>query len=281
MQKQSRRPHWLKKKLLSNHPAIEYTKAVLKASGANTVCQAASCPNIFDCFSRKTATFLILGRNCTRNCAFCSVAKGPAEAVDNAEPGRILEAVMALGLERVVITSVTRDDLKDGGSCQFVRVIEELRRKLGGRLVIEALVPDFRGKIDDIKRVAECEVDVFAHNIETAPRLYKKIRPGADYKRSIDLLRGAKAVNPRLKTKSGFMLGLGEARDEMAEVIKDLKAAGCETLSIGQYLRPSSLQVEVREFIKPDKFREYERLGHEAGFQDVQSGPFVRSSYRP
>lgn len=279
MQKLMRRPAWLKKRL-DNNPDFDFTKAVLREFGINTVCEAAGCPNIYDCFSKKAATVLILGNNCTRDCAFCSVGKGPAEAPREDEPAVVCEVVRALGLGRVVITSVTRDDLSDGGSGQFARVIEAIRENLGEKVVIEVLVPDFKGNKADIRRVAEVKPDIFGHNVETPPRLYKKVRPKADYERSIDVLRYAKEANPLLKTKSGFMVGLGETEEEIKSIMVDLRAADCDMLAIGQYLRPSMAQVEIMEFIHPDGFLRFKELGYSLGFKDVQSGPFVRSSYR-
>lgn len=278
MQKLISQPAWLKKRLESN-PDFNYTKTILREFGVNTVCESARCPNIFDCFSKKAATFLILGNTCTRSCAFCSVGKGRPEALKEDEPYRIVEAVSALGLRHVVITSVTRDDLSDGGSGQFIRVIEALRKRLGKKIGIEVLVPDFKGIKADIRRVANADLGIFGHNLETAPRLYKKIRPKADYERSINVLRYAKEANQVLKTKSGFMLGLGETEGEVKSLMEDLIEADCDMLAIGQYLRPSLAQVEVGEFIKPDKFLRYKELGYSMGFKDVQSGPFVRSSY--
>lgn len=278
MQKLIKQPAWLKKRL-DNNPDFNFTKSVLREFSINTVCESARCPNIFDCFSKKAATFLILGNNCTRDCAFCSVGKGRAEAPEEDEPDRAAEAVSTLSLGRVVITSVTRDDLSDGGSGQFVRVIEAIRKRIGKKIGIEVLVPDFKGNKADIKRVAGANPDIFGHNVETAPRLYKKIRPKADYERSINVLRYAKEANPLLTTKSGFMLGLGETEEEIKSLMNDLRAASCDMLAIGQYLRPSAAQVEVKEFIKPDKFSRFKELGYSLGFKNVQSGPFVRSSY--
>jgi len=272
-------PQWLKKKINCG-PEFDFTRSVLAEFGINTVCQSAKCPNIFDCFSGKTATFLILGDVCTRGCAFCCVHKGNPAEPDKDEPGRIAEAAAMLGLRHVVITSVTRDDLPDGGSGQFVRAISALRGRSGKGTEIEVLVPDFRGNEPDIRRVIEASPDIFSHNIETVPRLYGEIRAGADYRRSINVLKAAKEPNPAVTTKSGIMLGLGETQDEAIASMVDLRAAGCDMLSIGQYLRPTAGQIEIKRIVGPDEFSELKQIGLKMGFKKVQSGPFVRSSYK-
>ena len=273
-------PQWPKKRINCG-PGFDFTRSVLAEFGINTVCQSARCPNIFDCFSARTATFLILGDVCTRGCAFCCVRKGRPGEPDKDEPGKIAEAAAILGLRRVVITSVTRDDLADGGSGQFVRTINALRNKLGKDAQIEVLIPDFSGSEPDIRRVVEAAPDIFSHNIETVPRLYGEIRAGADYQRSIGVLKTAKAINPAITAKSGIMLGLGETQEEVVSAMADLRTAGCDMLSIGQYLRPSAGQIEVREFIEPEIFLKLEKTGYSLGFKDVHSGTFVRSSYSP
>lgn len=276
---QKLQPQWLKKRI-SCEPGFAFTKSVLAEFGINTVCQSARCPNIFDCFSKKRATFLILGDVCTRGCAFCCVRQGRPGEPDKDEPGRIAEAAAMLDLRHIVITSVTRDDLADGGSTQFVSVINAIRNRLGKCIEIEVLTPDFKGSKADIKRVVEARPDIYGHNVETVPRLYKKIRAGADYQRSIGALKAAKEINPDLATKSGVMLGLGETEEEVIAVMRDLRSAGCDMLSVGQYLRPSAGQVEVEEFIKPRVFLRFEKAGYSLGFKDVNSGVFVRSSWR-
>jgi len=273
------RPAWLKKSII-NSPAIGTTMAVLKEYGLNTVCQSARCPNIFDCFSRKTATFLILGNTCTRNCSFCAVKKGRPANADVDEPQHIVEAVSVLGLSHVVITSVTRDDLPDGGAGQFVKTIEALKNKKGDAVEIEVLVPDFKGDREALEAVVGASPDIFSHNIETVPRLYRAIRPQADYNRSLEALRFAKEIKPDLCTKSGVMAGFGETKSEVVSVMAGLKAAGCDIFTIGQYLRPSTEQIAVERFVTPDEFLGFKKIGLEMGFEKIESGPFVRSSYR-
>jgi lipoic acid synthetase len=274
---QSHYPQWLKKRITYNAD-LAFTRSVLTEFGAGTVCQAARCPNIFDCFSRRTATFLILGDVCTRNCAFCFVKKGRPFGWDVYEPLKIAEISAMLGLKRVVITSVARDDLSDGGSGAFSRTINAVRGRLGSEIKTEVLVPDFQGRPQDVKRVVDAAPDVFGHNVETVPRLYATVRPQADYKRSLDIFRIARRFDPRLVTKSGIMVGLGETEGEIKDLMNDLIAAGCDMLSIGQYLRPSAAQVEVSKIYNPEDFSRFNELGRSLGFKDVHSGPFVRSS---
>ncbi len=273
------RPAWLKKSII-NSPAIGATAAVIKEYGLNTVCQSARCPNIFDCFSRKTATFLILGNTCTRNCSFCAVKKGRPANADIDEPQRIVEAVSTLGLGHVVITSVTRDDLPDGGAGQFVKTIEALKNKKGDAVEIEVLVPDFKGDREALEAVVGASPDIFSHNIETVPRLYRSIRPQADYKRSLEVLRFAKEIKPDLSTKSGIMAGFGETKTEVVSVMTDLRNTDCDIFTVGQYLRPSVEQAVVERFVTPDEFLEFKKIGLEMGFKKIESGTFVRSSYR-
>jgi lipoic acid synthetase len=265
MQILNQRPHWLKKAIKSG-PDFSSTRAILEEYGLNTVCRSAKCPNIFDCFSKRVATFLILGDICTRGCAFCAVSKGGPADIDPDEPGRVAEAVCALGLKSVVITSVTRDDLADGGAGQFAKTVRALRRKSGGNIEIEVLAPDFKGDKGAINTVAAGRPDIFGHNIETVPRLYGQIRPGADYKRSLSLLKAAKETRSGITIKSGMMAGLGETRAEIISVMADLKSAGCDIFTIGQYLRPSTDQVPVERFITPDEFLEFKKTGLEMGF---------------
>ena len=273
------RPAWLKKSII-NTPDFGATVAVLKEYGLNTVCQSARCPNIFDCFSRKTATFLILGNTCTRNCSFCAVKKGRPVNAGVDEPQRIVEAVSALGLSHVVITSVTRDDLPDGGAGQFVKTIEALKNKKGDAVEIEVLVPDFKGDRKALEAVAGASPDIFSHNIETVPRLYRSIRPQADYKRSLEVLRFAKEIKPDLSTKSGIMAGLGETRTEVVSVMTDLRNTDCDIFTVGQYLKPSTEQIAVERFVTPDEFMDFKKIGLEMGFEKIESGPFMRSSYK-
>ncbi len=269
---------WLKK-TIPNSPNIAATMRIMKELSVNTVCHSARCPNVFECFSKRRATFLILGTVCTRNCAFCYVEKGLAETIRPDEPKRIAEAVLSLGLRHVIVTSVTRDDLPDGGSKQFTEVMQAIRGISREKIYIEVLIPDFKGSSADIKRVVYAKPDIFSHNVETVPSLYSQIRPEADYLRSLDVLKLAKDTLPGLVTKSAIMLGLGEKEKEVIAVMEDLKAAGCDMLAIGQYLQPSSEQVSVKEFVSPQQFMTLKDAAYLLGFKYVQSGPFVRSSY--
>jgi len=245
----------------------------------HTICQSALCPNIGRCFAAGTATFLILGDVCTRRCTFCAVKKGQPGPVDEAEPEHLREAVEKMGLKYVVITSVTRDDLPDGGAAHFARTVTLLRENTAD-ITIEVLVPDFRGSEEALRTVVESSPQVINHNVETVSRLYPEVRPGADYDRSLELLYMVKKLNPPIATKSGLMLGLGESREEVIEVMGDLREANCDLLTIGQYLQPSIQHHPVIRFVPPAEFAEYETIGREMGFAEVASSPLVRSSYR-
>ena len=271
-------PPWLKQKAAP--PAVmSEMKELVTRLNLHTICESAGCPNIGECFSRKTATFLILGDICTRNCAFCAVKKGTPLPVDKKEPQSILKAVQALGLKYVVITSVSRDDLVDRGASQFAEVIKTLHKKKD-RIIIEVLIPDFCGSSDALMSVIQSEPHVINHNIETVPRLYRKVRPEAVYKRSLDLLKKVKYINSTIITKSGLMLGLGETKDEIIEVMDDLQKADCDLITMGQYLQPSSKHHPVIEFVTPEKFSLYERIGIKMGFAGIVSAPLVRSSFK-
>jgi lipoic acid synthetase len=270
-------PPWLRCRL-SSGTAVRSTVATLEALNVNTVCQSAHCPNIGECFSRKTATFLILGNVCTRSCSFCAVRGGEPTQLDADEPARVARAVARLSLRYVVITSVTRDDLADGGSGHFVATIRAVRALCPG-VTVEVLVPDFRGDAELIETVVDGCPDVFGHNVETVPRLYPDVRPGADYGRSLDVLRLAKNRDSEILTKSGIMVGMGETRDEVAAVMNDLQSVHCDILTIGQYLSPSRKHYPVVEFVTPEVFEKYARVGEEIGFKHVASAPLVRSSY--
>ncbi|MAG92864.1 MAG: lipoyl synthase [Planctomycetaceae bacterium] len=270
-----RLPKWLKRPMPS--AGMQFTGGVIDALGLETVCESAKCPNQTECWSDKTATVMILGNVCTRPCAFCSVPRGKTEAVADDEPQRVAEAAVRLGLSHVVITSVTRDDLPDGGADHFYRCVLEIRRRTQAR--IEVLTPDFLGNRSAIVRVIEAEPDVFNHNIETVPRLYDRVRRNADYRRTLDLLRLVKQTDPRILTKSGLMLGLGETRDELLDVCADLADAGCEMITLGQYLPPTLEHLPVDRFVPPEEFDELGRLVRQMGIPQVASGPFVRSSY--
>jgi lipoic acid synthetase len=272
-----RLPEWLKVRLPGSGEYAE-TKALLRSQKLVTVCEEARCPNLGHCWSRGTATIMILGELCTRRCGFCAVAPGrPNGHVDWDEPRRVGEAVAGMNLRHTVITSVARDDLSDGGSTVFARVIEEIRRRSG--TVIEVLVPDFRGHADDLQRVIDARPDVINHNIETVERLHSMVRPSARYARSLELLERVKKSGAAIKTKSGIMLGLGEQEDEVLTTFRDLVAHGCDLLTIGQYLRPSPQHLPVIEFVHPDRFRWWGEQATAAGFESVASGPLVRSSF--
>jgi len=275
---QSRRfPEWLKKSVPSSSN-LEKVTALLQDLRLNTVCQSALCPNRGECFARGTATFMILGNVCTRDCRFCAVPHGKPEPVDEEEPYRVAEAARRLGLKHVVITSVTRDDLPDGGASHFAAVIKAIRDKLP-QACVEVLTPDFKGQEEALALVVQARPDIFNHNVETVPRLYPKVRPQANYRRSLEVLRKIKEMDPGIYTKSGFMVGLGETREEILEVMADLRAVGCDILTIGQYLQPSPRHLEVEEYVTPATFDWYAHKGEEMGFLHVASGPFIRSSY--
>ena len=271
-------PEWLKKRAPQQELLQEMQK-LLRSLSLHTVCEEARCPNIGECFTRKTATFMILGDRCTRNCRFCAVKKGNPLPLDPQEPENVAKAVNKLRLKYVVITSVTRDDLDDGGANQFAKTIKEIR-KLNKGAKIEVLIPDFKGSLSSLKKVIEAKPFVLNHNLETIPRLYSEVRPLANYERSLKLLEQAKELNSSIYTKSGLMVGLGETFGEVIEVMKDLRRVKCDILTIGQYLRPSIKHLPVKEYVRPEKFEEYEKIGKSQGFLSVISGPFVRSSYR-
>ena len=252
---------------------------LLSSLNLHTICESAHCPNAGGCFKRKTATFLILGNVCTRNCRFCAVDKGTPLPVDDEEPEHLLQAVEKLGLRYVVITSVTRDDLDDGGAAQFVKSINIIHERRPGTLV-EVLVPDFLGSAEAIRAVVTARPEVVNHNIETVPRLYPEVRSMADYRRSVNLFAMAKASDSGIITKSGLMLGLGETKDEVIQVMKDLRNAGCDLITLGQYLSPSSRHYPIARYVTPDEFTELGDIAKEMGFAEAASAPLVRSSYR-
>jgi len=254
-------------------------KRLLDGLNLHTICQSAHCPNIGECFSRKTAAFLILGDVCTRHCTFCAVKKGVPIPVDEKEPQHLLEAVERLGLKYVVITSVTRDDIFDGGAYQFVKTINILHENRDGA-IIEVLIPDFLGSAEALEAVVEASPQVINHNVETVPRLYSEVRPGADYNRSVELLLRVKRLDPEIVTKSGLMLGLGETRQEVIAVMNDLREADCDLLTLGQYLQPSPKHHPVIRFVLPEEFAEYRGIGKDMGFTEVASAPLVRSSFK-
>ncbi|MFP4163667.1 MAG: lipoyl synthase [Chitinispirillaceae bacterium] len=270
-------PAWLKRPSAFSGKQSQVA-SLLESCGLNTVCAEAKCPNRGECFSKGTATFLILGSVCTRNCAFCGVESGTPLPPDPDEGERLAEAASRMGLKHVVITSVTRDDLSDGGAHAFATVVEAVRRRLPGATV-EVLIPDFGGCEQALGTVLDSAPDVLNHNIETVPRLYSSVRPQAEYDRSLELLSRA-ASDGRAAVKSGMMVGLGEQLQEVEGVMADLRASGCTILTVGQYLRPSRSQVPVKEFVTPQQFSSYEQIALSLGFEHVFSGPYVRSSYR-
>ncbi|MFP4084837.1 MAG: lipoyl synthase [Desulfonatronovibrio sp.] len=271
-----RKPEWLRVRLPASADFARVDKD-LENLHLNTVCRSANCPNIFECFSRKTATFLILGNVCTRNCRFCNVSSGRPEIVDPSEPERISEAVSKLGLKHVVITSVTRDDLEDGGAGHFAEVLNTLKKDHPGSS-LEVLVPDFKANRKAIDRVLNAGPDVYGHNLETAGRLYPEVRSGADYTSSLNILSYVRKSAPGIRVKTGIMAGLGETDHEIMETMEHAAGHGCQMLTIGQYLRPSTGNLAVRRYVAPEKFAEYERAGEKLGMV-MFCGPLVRSSY--
>lgn len=273
----TRRPEWLKLSPLDPF-IMNKMKDLIKKARLHIVCESARCPNRTECFSHDTATFMILGNICTRNCTFCAVQLGKTTSIDNDEPGHIVDVVSKLGLRYVVVTSVTRDDLKDGGASHFAQTIASLH-KYDADIIVEVLIPDFRGSVSALKRVIDATPLVISHNIETVPRLYSEVRPEAVYERSVQLLCQAKLMDREIITKSGIMLGLGEKRQEVIEVMNDLRQAGCDIITIGQYLQPSLEHHEVVEYVTEGEFNKYKNIGMELGFTAVVAGPLVRSSY--
>jgi lipoic acid synthetase len=273
----TRRPEWLK--LSSLEPAVlNRATKLTRDLKLHTVCESARCPNRAKCFSEDTATFMILGDVCTRNCTFCAVKHGKPKAPDPQETDHVVQAVNRLGLRYVVVTSVTRDDLPDGGSSQFAQTIRAIHR-YDSKIAVEVLVPDFQGSASALRTVMDASPAVLNHNVETVPRLYPEVRPQAKYQRSLDLLKQAKLLDGSLLTKSGFMLGLGESRAEVIEVMADLRQSGCDLLTIGQYLQPSLGHHGLVKYVRPEEFEEYRTMGEKLGFVSVVSGALVRSSF--
>jgi lipoic acid synthetase len=276
-EEQKVKPSWLKQRLPAGFICEEVSTLINNAK-VHTVCQEARCPNIWECFSRKTATFMIMGDHCTRNCRFCAVAHGPNRFPNPEELVRIAGMVQNLNLDYVVITSVTRDDLPDGGASFFVQTVKEIRRKVP-HAIIELLIPDFQGNKDALRSITEVRPDVLNHNIETVPRLYTIVRPEAIYQRSLDLLRQVVTFDSTIITKSGLMLGLGEQPEEILNTLKDLLDAGSQLVTMGQYLQPTKAHLPVERYIPPKEFNNWHKIALEMGFAEVASGPFVRSSY--
>lgn len=273
-----RKPSWIRAKAPID-PNVLRLKRLIKEKNLHTVCEEAACPNLGECFAHGTATFMIMGELCTRRCPFCDVAHGRPKPLDENEPQHLADAIEIMDLKYVVITSVDRDDLRDGGAGHFVECINAVRERMD-TIKIEVLVPDFRGRMDRALEIFEqAPPDVFNHNLETVPRLYKQVRPGADYQWSLDLIRAFKARHPDVPTKSGLMLGLGEDLDEVRAVMQDLRDHDCDMLTLGQYLQPSRHHLAVERFVSPEEFAQLAKDGEAMGFKNVASAPMVRSSY--
>jgi lipoyl synthase len=273
-----RKPDWIRIRIPAS-PAVSELKNILRENRLHTVCEEASCPNLPECFSHGTATFMIMGDKCTRRCSFCDVAHGRPDPLDTEEPENLAKTIAQMQLRYVVITSVDRDDLRDGGAAHFTACLQAIRAK-NPNIKIEVLVPDFRGRMEvALDAVALGLPDVFNHNLETVPRLYKQARPGSDYQWSLNLLKKFKARFPHVPTKSGLMLGLGETNEEIIEVLKDMRAHDIDMLTLGQYLAPSKHHIRVERFVSPEEFRKLGEIAKQYGFTSVASGPLVRSSY--
>ncbi|HEX2922995.1 MAG TPA: lipoyl synthase [Chloroflexota bacterium] len=272
-----RKPPWLMKRL-SPDADVADVRRLLRQQSLHTVCENARCPNLGECFSRKTATFLILGDVCTRHCGYCAIASGSPPPLDAGEPERVAETTANLGLRHVVVTSVTRDDLPDGGAAHFAETIRAIRHRCPGTIV-EVLIPDFGGSAASLQLVLDAAPDILNHNVETVPRLFPTVRPQGDYPRSLELLKRAKDGLSKGYTKSGLMVGVGETEEEVRQVMSDLRGVGCDIFTAGQYLRPSKTHLEVQQYYTPEAFKQLQADGEEMGFLFVASGPFVRSSY--
>jgi len=272
-----RHPPWIRVRAPAGE-AVAATHGIVRSLGLTTVCEEARCPNIGECWAQRTATFMLLGDRCTRNCQFCAVDHGQPRGVDHDEPRRVGEAVARLGLRYVVVTSVNRDDLPDGGAAHFAETARQVRVRVGD-CTVEVLIPDFQGDHAALARVVESPIGVLSHNIETVPRLYKSVRSGSRYERSLGVLAEAKCLRPGLRTKTGLMLGLGEEPREVLAVLRDLRAVGCDVLTLGQYLRPSKEQLPIVRYVAPEDFATLEEEARDLGFVHVEAGPLVRSSY--
>ncbi len=273
-----RKPRWIRAKTHSN-PEVIRLKALLRENNLHTVCEEAACPNLGECFTHGTATFLIMGNICTRRCPFCDIAHGRPDPLDENEPNHLARTIATMRLKHVVVTSVDRDDLRDGGSVHFTQCIAEIRQQ-SPRTTIEVLVPDFRGRMDiALENMTKSLPDIFNHNLESIPRLYKAIRPGSNYQWSLDLIKKFQDMHPSIPTKSGLMLGLGETLEEIQQVMQDLRDHGCRMLTLGQYLQPSRHHLAVERFVTPAEFDQLALVGKKMGFEHVASGPMVRSSY--
>lgn len=272
-----RHPDWLKVKIGGGENYAK-TKALLRSAKLHTICEEAKCPNIAECFGCGTAVFLILGDTCTRNCRYCNVKHGKPRSINLKEPHDVAESVRQLDLKYVVITSVTRDDLMDGGASTFYDTVIETK-KLNKNCKVEVLIPDFKGNIDSLKKVIDSEPDVINHNIEVAEELFNSIRPEGNYKMSLELLKNIKKINKDMKTKSGFMIGIGENKEQIIKTMKDLRKADVDFLTIGQYLQPTKNHAEIKKYYTPEEFDEFKEIAIDLGFKHVESAPLVRSSY--
>jgi lipoic acid synthetase len=272
-----RHPEWIRVRIPAGEGYLR-TRKIVAESGVATVCEEAHCPNVAECWAHGTATFMLMGEVCTRNCGFCAVTHGRPQALDPEEPHRLAEAVAKLGLRHVVLTSVDRDDLPDLGAAHFAAAVRAVRSRLP-ECAIEVLTPDFQGRRACVETVADAPLAVYNHNLETVPRLYRRVRAGARYERSLDVLRWARERRAGIRTKAGLMLGLGEETGEVLEVLRDLRSVGCEILTLGQYLRPTKNHLPIERYLHPDEFRELGAEARALGFRHVESGPLVRSSY--
>ena len=273
-----KKPNWIRIRH-ANSSKVNELKKTLRSQDLFTVCEEAQCPNLSECFNHGTATFMIMGQICTRRCPFCDVAHGRPKPLDKNEPGHLADTISKMALKYVVITSVDRDDLRDGGASHFKDCIDNIRKKTP-LVKIEVLAPDFRGRVDKALNIFDdCAPDVFNHNLETVPSLYPKVRPGSDYEQSLDLLKSFKERHPHVKTKSGLMLGVGETDTQVIDVLKDLREHKVDMLTLGQYLQPSRHHLAVEEYITPEQFEKYKMIAIDLGFSQVASGPMVRSSY--
>lgn len=273
-----KKPNWIRIRH-ANSSKVNELKKTLRSQELFTVCEEAQCPNLSECFNHGTATFMIMGQICTRRCPFCDVAHGRPKPLDINEPEHLAETISKMALKYVVITSVDRDDLRDGGANHFKDCIDKIRKKTP-LVKIEILTPDFRGRVEKALDIFDdCAPDVFNHNLETVPSLYPKVRPGSDYEQSLDLLKNFKERHPHIKTKSGLMLGVGESQKQVIDVLKDLRDHKVDMLTLGQYLQPSRHHLAVEEYISPDQFEKYKMIAYDLGFSQVASGPMVRSSY--
>jgi lipoic acid synthetase len=272
-----RKPDWLRVRLPSG-PEYQRVKQLMRGHRLHTVCEEAMCPNLSECWSRGTSTFLLMGDTCTRSCGFCHIKTGRPAALDEDEPVRVAESALALNLNHCVLTSVNRDELPNGGAHIFANTVREIRKRLPN-CTIEVLIPDFKGNRAALKEVMDARPEILNHNTETVPRLYRTVRPQANYRQSLNLLSSAKELDPGALTKSGIMVGLGETKEEILEVMRNLREHEVDILTIGQYLRPSPLHLPVYRYVHPDEFQEFHDAGMEMGFRWVESGPLVRSSY--